>query len=224
MANAVKTAQELPFFGCYGFDWQNPFRYHFLHEEKENLEEYKKQLIKCLKYDILYHLNPQHKTGHDIFDSLRPPVQLPIQLDYRTFARVFGESVTGSRKGEIVVTYHISDDGKTMELTIYDRNIDVELVSLGDEDAPLEYAIVDNIVESKVTITKGKRLSTRDIEVYSTPTKKFLFDPDNEPAHNYEESMKVITKVKEKSGRKEFTQHVVDDQKQDKKDTKKKGV
>ena len=199
MSAKVKTAQELPFFGSYGFDWQNPFRYSFYQEENENLEDYKKKLIKCLKYDILYHLSPGHKTGHETYDALRPSIQLPTQLDYRTFARVFNESVRGSRKGEIIVTYHISDDGKTMELTIYDRDINVELVSIGGEDAPLQYAIVDNIIESKVTITKGKRITTKDIEVYSSPTQKLYFD--KEDPHNYEESMKVISRVKEKIGR-----------------------
>lgn len=219
----MRKTQELPFFGSYGFAGENPFRYTFLHEEKENLEEYKKQLIKCLKYDILYHLSPDHKTGNETYDALRPPVQLPVQLDYRTFARVFHESVRGSHKGEIVVTYHISDDGKNMELTIYDRDTNVELVTMGDEDGPLEYAIVDNIIESKLTITKGKKISTKDIEVYNSPTRKLRFDPDKEPAHNYEESMKVIGKVKEKTGRIEFTNHLVPET-QEKTDTKKKGI
>lgn len=218
----MKKTQELPFFGSYGFDGQNPFRYFFLHEEKENLEEYKKQLIKCLKYDILYHLSPEHKTGNETYDGLRPSLQLPIQLDYRTFAKVFNESVRGSHKGEIVVTYHVSDDAKNMELTIYDRDINVELVTMGDEDGPLEYAIVDNIIESKVTITKGKKITTKDIEVYSQPTKKLYFDKS--APHNYEESMKVISKVKEKTGRLEFTQHVKEEAKQEEKVAKKKGV
>ena len=85
------------------------------------------------------------------------------------------------------------------------------------------YSIFDNIIESKLTITKGKKISTKDIEVYNSPTRKLRFDPDKEPAHNYEESMKVIGKVKEKTGRIEFTNHLVPET-QEKTDTKKKGI
>jgi hypothetical protein len=216
----MKKTKELPFFESYGFDGETQFRYFFLHEEAKALEDYKKQIIKCLKYDVLYHINPEHKTGHETYDALRPSPQLPVQLDYKTFGRVFGESVRGAHKGELVVTYTLSDDRKSMDLTLYDRDISVQRVTIGDEDGPIEYAIVDNIIESKVRLTKGKKISVNDIEVYRSP-RKIAFD---KKSHDYESAMKVITAVKEKTDYNEFTDKVVDENKQDKKENIKKGI
>lgn len=218
----MKKTGELPFFGSYGFEGETPFRYFFLKEDAQNLEEYKKEIIKCLKYDVLYELLPDHKSGHDTYDTLRPPVSLPVQLDYKTFGKSFHESVRGSHSGELIVTYTLSEDRKTMELTLYDRDTRVERVTMGDEDGPIEYAIVDNIIESKVKVTKGKKLTTKDVYVYQSP-KRLVMGKEN---HGYEESMKVITVVKEKEGIKEFTtEHVHEEVKENKPDDKKgKGV
>ena len=190
----MPKTRELPFYGSYGFEGETPFRYFFLKEDAQNLEEYKKAILKCLKYDILYKIFPYHKSGHDTFDSLRPPVTNPVQLSSNKFARVFHESVRGVQSGEIVVTYTISEDRKSIKLTLYDRDTTLQqLRDAVDDDAPLQYALVDKIIESEVTITKGKKLSTRDIYVYGSP-QKFM----GEEPHTYDESIKVISKVKSK--------------------------
>lgn len=189
----MSKTRELPFHGSYGFN-QTPFRYFFLKEDGKNLEEYKEAIIKCLKYDILYDLLPDHTTGHETYDALRPPVTLPVQLSSNKFAKVFHESVQGVQSGEIVVTYKLSEDRKSMELTLYDRNTTLQpLRDALDDNAPIQYALVDNIIESKVKVTKGKKITTRDVHVYKEP-EKFLGDVP----HSYEEAMKVIKQVKSK--------------------------
>jgi hypothetical protein len=189
----MQKTRELPFLGSYGFN-QTPYRYFFLKEDGEHLEEYKKAIIKCLKYDILYDLLPDHETGHETYDALRPPVTVPVQLASNKFAKVFHESVQGVQSGEIVVTYKFSEDRKSMELTLYDRNTALQpLRDALDDDAPIQYALVDQITESTVKITKGKKITTKDIHVYTKP-EKFL----GEQPHSYEDSMKVIKQVKSK--------------------------
>jgi hypothetical protein len=185
--------KELPFYGSYGFTGDTQFRYFFLHEDSENVTAYKEAIIKCLKYDILYNLLPDHSSGHDTYDSLRPPVTLPVQLSSNKFAKVFHESVRGTQSGEIVVTYTFSEDRKSIELTLYDRDTILQPVQKGDEDGPLEYAIVDRIIESKVTVRKGKKITPQDIKIYSKPEKYIRSDP-----HSYEDSIKVIEAVKSK--------------------------
>ena len=54
----MPKTRELPFYGSYGFEGETPFRYFFLKEDAQNLEEYKKAILKCLKYDILYKIFP----------------------------------------------------------------------------------------------------------------------------------------------------------------------
>ena len=81
-----------------------------------------------------------------------------------------------------------------MELTLYDRDTILQpLRDSMDDDAPLQYALVDKIIESKVTVTKGKKLTTKDIYVYGSP-QKFM----GEQPHSYDESIKVISTVKSK--------------------------
>lgn len=189
----MKKTRELPFYGSYGFEGAQ-YRYFFLREDGKELDEYKEAIIKCLKYDILYDLFPDHKTGNEAYDSMRPSVNLPVQLSTNKFAKVFHESVEGVKSGEIVVTYKILEDRKSIELTLYDRNTTLQpLKESVDEDAPINYALVDKIIESNLTITKGKKISARDIKVFVEP-EKYL----NSEAHSYEEALKVIKQVKSK--------------------------
>lgn len=191
----MPKTRELPFYGSYGFEGDTPFRYFFLKEDSQNLEEYKKAILKCLKYDILYEIIPDHQSGHETYDALRPQVTLPVELPGHKFGRVFHESVRGTQSGEIVVTYKVSDDRKSLELTLYDRDTILQPIRTSDDDdAPLQYALVDKIIESKVTITKGKKLSTKDVYVYQKP-QKYL----GEQPHSYDDSIKVIKSVKEKA-------------------------
>ena len=192
----MQKTRELPFYESYGFGGETPFRYFFLKEDSNNLENYKEAIIKCLKYDILYHIFPDYESGHETYDALRPPVTNPVQLNHNTFARVFHESVRGTQSGEIVVTYKLSEDRKSVELTLYDRDTILQPVQVSlDEDAPLQYAIVDKVIESKLKITKGKKISKKDIQVYKAPVRKALI---NEEEHSYDAAMKVIKTVKSK--------------------------
>ena len=184
----------IPFLGSYGFDGETPFRYFFLREDGKYLEQYKDDIIKCLKYDVFYHIFPDYKSGNETLDSLRPMSTNPVQLEDGRIGLVFHESVRGSRSGELVVTYKLSEDGKTLELTVFDRDTILQPVRESmDDDADLQYAVVDKIFESEIKFVKGKKLTTRDIKVYGEPRKMF-----GERAHSYDESVKIIKEVKSK--------------------------
>ena len=87
-----------------------------------------------------------------------------------------------------------SEDGKTLELTVFDRDTILQPVRESmDDDADLQYAVVDKIFESEIKFVKGKKLTTRDIKVYGEPRKMF-----GERAHSYDESIKIIKEVKSK--------------------------
>jgi len=187
----MKKVNNLPFIGTYGLD--NQFRYFLLDPHNSvKTENYKKDIINCLKYDVLYHILPTHKSGSKTLDELRLNTSNAISIDAHTKGCIFSESVNGNRSGELIVTYKLSDDKKSLVLTLYDRNTILQPIrSSLDSDSPIEFTLVDNIVESRVEIKKGHKLSPKDIKVYHGD---FKLD-----GHTYEDALKVIKTVKNKA-------------------------
>ena len=177
---------ELPFYGFYGFD-ATPFRYFFLKEDSENIEKYKKDILKVLKYEVLHDILPKHKSGNSAYDSehLRTPSQ-KIALDSNKMALFYSESIQGIRGGELVVTYELVGD-KEIKLNIYDRNTKVDMV--GQDGKELEYAVCDGITQSELTIKPGKKIHPSDIHICSSLMGK---------EYSYEGAIKVFEEVKSK--------------------------
>lgn len=184
---------ELPFYGFYGLD-ATPFRYFFLDEDSENIEKYRKDILKVLKYVVLRDIFPDYKTGNSTLDCDHLRITghtQKIQLDSHKIALFYKESVQGVNGGELIVTYELAKNGKDLKLNIYDRNTKVGIVSEGDEKG--QYAVCDNITQSLLTLKKGKKIHSNDIYICSSSPGFGDFEE-----YSYEAAMKVFEEVKAK--------------------------
>lgn len=196
-----KYTKPLQILGGYGIDNDSSYRYFFLREEADNLEKYKEDIIKCLKYDVLYSVLPDHTIGDKGYDHLNSVRQEPVEITEGTYGCFCGESIRNSGKGELVAVYKFSEDGKTVLINLYDRTTVLGLVQTSmDDETQKEYALLDSIVESQVRLTKGKKLTTKDIRVYSNAI--------HDKEHNYTSALKVVEAVKEKVGARDISELV----------------
>ena len=184
---------ELPFYGFYGLD-ATPFRYFFLHENGEDVEKYKKDILKVLKYEVLHDIFPEYKTGNRVYDNEHLAVTgrtKKIQLDSNKVALFYVESVQGVRGGELIVTYELAENEKDLKLNIYDRNTKVDIVREGDDKG--QYAVCDTITQSQLTLKKGKKIHPIDISICSS-----LTGIGTREEYSYDAAIKVFEEVKAK--------------------------
>ena len=184
---------ELPFYGFYGLD-ATPYRYFFLREDSENVEKYKKDILKVLKYEVLRDIFPEYKTGNSTYDSEHLRITgntQKVQLDSNKIALFYGESVQGVRGGELIVTYEFDENQKDVKLNIYDRNTKVDIVREGDEKG--QYAVCDTITQSQLTLKNGKKIHPNDINICSS-----LTGIGTREAYSYDAAIKVFEEVKAK--------------------------
>lgn len=183
---------ELPFYGFYGLD-DTPFRYFFLQEGAQNREQYRQDIIKVLKYQVLHDIFPDHKSGNSTYDSdhlnLRGNTQ-KVQLSPNKVALFYDESIQGIRGGELIVTYELDENKKDIKLNLYDRNTKVELVDT--KNGPAQYAVCDCITQSQLTIKKGKKIHSKDINICSDISNNML----EGKIYTYDEAIKVFDEVK----------------------------